>query len=74
MAFESAMHLFLLLLLLPGSFSASLTPVEEDDDGSGAGFDRSYMLPVEYTIEDAEEQIHFRKEGKPYLNKIECIS
>ena len=68
------MHIFLLILLLPGSFSASLTPVEEEDGGSGAGFDRSYMLPEDYTIAEAEEQIHFRKEGKPYLKGIECIS
>ena len=68
------MHILLLLLLLPGSFSASLTPLETDDDGSGAGIDKSYLLPAEYTIEDAEEQIHFRKEGKPYLKEIECIS
>ena len=68
------MQILLLLLLLPGSFSASLTPLDNEDDGSGAGFDQSYMLPAEYTIEDAEEQIHFRKEGKPYLKKIECIS
>ena len=71
LAFESAM-LLILLLLLPGSFSASITPLD-DDDGSGAGLDR-YMLPAGYTVEDTEEQIHFRKEGKPYLKEIECIS
>ena len=65
--------LLILLLLLPGSFSATLTPVDDEDDGSGAGLDR-YMLPAAYTIEDIDEQIHFRKEGKPYLKEIECIS
>ena len=65
--------LLILLLLLPGSFSATLTPVDDEDDGSGAGLDR-YMLPAAYTIEDTDEQIHFRKEGKPYLKEIECIS
>ena len=67
------MQTLILLLLFPGSFSASLTPVD-DDDGSGAGSDQSYMLPEDFTIDDAEEQIHFRKEGKPYLRKVECIS
>ena len=66
------MQTLLLLLLFPGSFSASLTPV--DDDGSGAGSDQPYMLPEDFTIDEAEEQVHFRKEGKPYLRKIECIS
>ena len=57
--------LLILLLLLSGSFSATLTSVDdENDDGSGAGLER-YMLPAAYTIEDTDEQIHFRKEGKP---------
>ena len=63
LALEPAMQFLLLILFLHRSLAASLSPIEEDS-GSGAGSDQTYSMPEDFTIDDAEEQIHFRKEGK----------